>query len=108
LIASADSVVTRNDDGVIRGACDRFVGPFDCAIDTTAVFIVDLRVNAIPESVSHHQYVRLLEIDPQIAIGVTAAEIFIFDLGLCESKCFSFLIGKVGRAPMGTGSKGSA
>lgn len=83
--------MTGNNDGVIRRARDGLVGPLDCAIDTAAVFVIYLRIDAIPEGVAQRQHIRFLEVDPQIAIGMAAAEVFNCDLASRERKCF-FLV----------------
>src|ERR1700722_16815687 len=62
-----------NYNGVITGAFDYFVGPFNCVIYIAAVLIVDKGVIAIPECVTESQHMRLFKIDRYVSIRVTGA-----------------------------------
>jgi hypothetical protein len=44
--------VAGNHNGIVSCAFNRFVGPFDCAIDVATVLIINKWVAAIPERIA--------------------------------------------------------
>src|ERR1700754_790966 len=76
-----------NYDGVVGGAFDCFVGPFDCVIDIAAILIIDKWVIAIPECVTESQHIRLFKIDRHVSIRVAGTVVVYMNCVPCKDEC---------------------
>ncbi len=72
--------MARHDHRMVGGGVDGVLGPDDGGVDAAAVLVIDEWVVAVPEGVAQGQHVGVLQVDPQVAVGVAFAEVLHLDL----------------------------